>query len=154
METDAHRVVHQGWGRDFNIIDREGRTIVRAKLSWTARRAAFDVEGKGYIGYFKGWTEAVLEDVNYETIVVARWSVFKPAIVFKYEGHHYELRREGWGHLHYLYRDGYKRVGGFDQRFGFPTKWLIKLSDDLSLAVNVFVLWLVAVNWSRLDASP
>jgi hypothetical protein len=52
MEIDPHRVVHQGWGRDFNIIDPAGRALVRAKLSWwTGRRAAFDVEGKGYIAY-------------------------------------------------------------------------------------------------------
>ena len=91
-----------------------------------------------------------MEDANDETFVAARWSKFKPAMVFKYQGHHYELRREGWGDLHYLYRDGYKRVGSFDQRFGFPAKWLIRLPDDLPLAVSVFALWLVTVNWSQL----
>jgi hypothetical protein len=45
-------------------------------------------------------------------------------------------------------------VGGFDQRPGYPTKWLIKFADELPLAVNVFVLWLVAVTWSMQDATP
>jgi hypothetical protein len=101
-----------------------------------------------------GWTQAVLEDADGATIVDAQWALFKTSIIFRYESHSYELRREGWGALHYLYRDGGARVGGFDQRPGYPTKWLIKFADELPLAVNVFVLWLVAVTWSMQDATP
>jgi hypothetical protein len=153
MEIDAHRVVRGGLGREFAIIDGTGSTLARAKQSWYGRRAAFDVNGKGYIGYVKRWNEAVLEDAEGANILVVRWALLKPAMRFEYQGCNYELSKEGWGYLHYLYRNGSTKIGGFDQRGRYPTKWLVRFADDLPLAINVFLLWLVAGRWRAADTT-
>ncbi len=152
MEIDAHRVVRGGLGREFAVIDKTGSTLARTKQSWYGRRAAFDVNGKGYLGYIKRWNEAVLEDAEGANILVVRWALLKPTMRFEYRGSNYELSKEGWGYLHYLYRNDSIRIGGFDQRGRYPTKWLVKFADELPLVVNVFLLRLVAGRWRVADA--
>src|SRR5439155_4624165 len=115
MEVDDHRAVREG--NTFSIIDSESKTLARCKFSVWRRTAAFDVHGKGFIAYFKGWKEMVLERED-GTMIVNATPKFNVAAAFAYDGHQYELRKEKWadlGNLLYLYRDDGVRVAGFDR---------------------------------------
>jgi hypothetical protein len=152
MEVDDHRAVRDG--NTFSIIDRESKTLARCKFSVWRRTAAFDVHGKGFIAYFKGWKEMVLERED-GSMVVSATPKFNVAAAFAYDGYQYELRKEKWtdlGNLLYLYRDDGVRVAGFDRPSLYPGKMLVKFANGLPLEINAFLLWVALLRWDNLPS--
>jgi hypothetical protein len=143
-------------GRHFRVIDRKGNTVARAKLSLWFRTAAFDVGGVGYLAYCRGWNlrQAILERADGDvSVVVHSAGTWSRDLMFQYAGHDYQVRNENRASLYYIYRDGVGPVGGFDRGPIFPRAWLVHFPRDLPLAVSVFLLWRVSMEWGAEDVA-
>jgi hypothetical protein len=153
MEPDRYRVRRDGYGYDFTLVDRDGRTVARAKLSRWRPCAALEVEGLVYLAYYAGrhWKQAVLERADGAKMITAHCSGFwNWSASLDFRGRRYELRKNGWPALYHLFRDNRVAIGGFDRQI---MEWLVDLPAELPLEINVFVLWLVVMRWRKHDPS-
>ena len=138
---DAHRVVREG--KTYVIIDRAGTTVARLRVSLWNRTAAFDVGGKGFIGYFRGFKEAVVERDDGSTAFAATLDVL--AARFVYGSHEYELKAaSSWNRsIVRVLRNGHVCVAEFETKRIFRETIRIGFAMELPAEINVFIFWIV-----------
>jgi hypothetical protein len=154
MSLVAHE--HGVFDRGFRV-ERDGRAVAEVDLSaWRAEgEATFTAEGIGYRmrreAVFGG---AFLLEAGSETAARAE----KPSALFsRFEvhaaGRSWELRRAGfWSQAMALFEGG-REVGRLRRAGFFRRRVEIELPADLPLALQLFLLWLCNVIWTRDDTA-
>jgi hypothetical protein len=134
---------------DFTIQDRDGQTVGEVVLSNRERGTilAGGVERKvsreSALGAF------VLEEGGSIVAKAVKPSAFKRAFTIEHAGRQYTLKpRSGWRREMVLH-EGDREIGAVIPEKILARRARVELTDDLPIALRLFVIWLTLLLWKR-----
>jgi len=136
------------YSSDYRVI-RDGAQLTCLKFQSGPERSVFTLAGEVYLARKEKWSSPNFF-LYLDQIQLARAekpSAFSQKFTLEYDQHSYVLKPAGMNR--FALREREIEVGWVAKQRWFSRKASAELSDEMPIAVCVFILWLVALMWKR-----
>lgn len=138
------------WSWNYTV-SRDGRPVAELSLAWLSEKGELDIEGATYQVARAGWASGAwtMSQDGVPLVSAEKPSALRRSFQVQLGEKTYRLdARSAFGRAFALY-EGDHPIGTFEPRGFLSRKLDIHLPDELSLAVQVFMTWLVIILWRR-----
>lgn len=138
------------WNWNYTI-SRDGQPMARLSLAMFSEKGELEIAGAAYQVSRAGWASGAwsMSQDGFELISAEKPSAFYRRFDVRVGEKAYTLQARSAVGRAFELLDGDRVIGTFEPVGWLSRKMHVNLPDDFSLAVQVFMTWLVIVLWRR-----